>query len=110
MFCARFVIRTANINHQPAVVAPGNGGVKAAGCLHATTNAFSSVMRIMMIATLHFVQQPVLAGSSSLFWFADCDKDWQTLVVTIPLQRHCRAADSVQCAVYTQLLTEISAL
>ena len=65
MFCARFVIRTANINHQPAVVAPGNG------CLHATTTAFSSVMRIMMIVTLHFVQQPVLAGSSSLFWFAD---------------------------------------
>ena len=43
-----------------AAVAPGNGGVKAAGCLHATTTAFSSVMSIMMIVTLHFVQQPVL--------------------------------------------------
>ena len=32
----------------------------------------------MMIVTLHFVQQQVLAGSSSLF----CDKDWQTLVAS----------------------------
>ena len=38
-----------------------------------------------MIVTLHFVQQQVLAGSSSLF----CDKDWQTLVASY--YPHCTA-------------------
>ena len=55
-----------------AAVAPGNGGVKAAGCLHATTTAFSSVMSIMMIVTLHFVQQPVLDHSGAQVQAARC--------------------------------------